>query len=309
MNVESFYSFYFNGKEKRTAIAAITEKLDEINMGSATINYKLRDWLISRQRYWDCPIPIVYCEKCGAVPVPIEDLPVKLPEDVKFTGKGNPLKTSESFINTKCPECGGKATRETDTMDTFVDSSWYFFRYCDPHNKKEPYGKKRVNYWGNIDQYIGGIEHAVMHLLYARFWTKVGRDLQLHSHNEPFQALLTQGMINKIHPYCPECDTFATKVEKDSTKCPRCETKWIQKSVKMSKSLGNTVDPNNIMEEYGADSARFFILFGASPESSLEWSEEGVGFAARFMNNTFKLLSEEPTDIRKTENIRDTLIN
>jgi leucyl-tRNA synthetase len=299
----------FNGMENRTAIGAITEKLDEINMGSATINYKLRDWLISRQRYWGCPIPIVYCEKCGAVPVPIEDLPVKLPEDVKFTGKGNPLKTSESFINTKCPECGGKATRETDTMDTFVDSSWYFFRYCDPHNKKEPYGKKRVNYWGNIDQYIGGIEHAVMHLLYARFWTKVGRDLQLHSHNEPFQALLTQGMINKIHPYCPECDTFATKVEKDSTKCPRCETKWIQKSVKMSKSLGNTVDPNNIMEEYGADSARFFILFGASPESSLEWSEEGVGFAARFMNNTFKLLSEEPTDIRKTENIRDTLIN
>lgn len=299
----------FNGMENRTAIGAITEKLDEINMGSATINYKLRDWLISRQRYWGCPIPIVYCEKCGTVPVPIEDLPVKLPEDVKFTGKGNPLKTSESFINTKCPECGGKATRETDTMDTFVDSSWYFFRYCDPHNKKEPYGKKRVNYWGNVDQYIGGIEHAVMHLLYARFWTKVGRDLQLHSHNEPFQALLTQGMINKIHPYCPECDTFATKVEKDSTKCPRCETKWIQKSVKMSKSLGNTVDPNNIMEEYGADSARFFILFGASPESSLEWSEEGVGFAARFMNNTFKLLSEEPTDIRKTENIRDTLIN
>jgi len=298
----------FNGMENRTAINAITEKLEEINMGKATVNYRLRDWLISRQRYWGCPIPVIYCDKCGAVPVPFQNLPVKLPEDVKFTGKGNPLKTSESFVNTKCPKCGGDAKRENDTMDTFVDSSWYFFRFCDPHNKEEPYGKKKVNYWGNIDQYIGGIEHAIMHLLYARFWTKVGRDLNLHSHNEPFQALLTQGMINKSHPYCPKCDTFATKAEKNMQKCPRCGAGWIEKSVKMSKSLGNTVDPNKIMEEYGADSARFFILFGASPKSSLEWSEEGVGFASRFMKNTFSLLAEEPTKIRKTTNIRDTLI-
>lgn len=299
----------FNGMENRTAINAITENLEEINMGKSTVNYRLRDWLISRQRYWGCPIPIIYCEKCGAVPVPFENLPVKLPEDVKFTGKGNPLKTSENFVNIKCPKCGGDAKRETDTMDTFVDSSWYFFRFCDPHNKEEPYNKEKVNYWGNIDQYIGGIEHAIMHLLYARFWTKIGRDLNLHSHNEPFQALLTQGMINKSHPYCPKCDTFATKTEKDMQKCPRCDAEWIEKSVKMSKSLGNTVDPNKIMEEYGADSARFFILFGASPKSSLEWSEEGVGFASRFMKKTFSLLAEEPTKIRKTTNIRDTLIN
>jgi leucyl-tRNA synthetase len=211
-------------------------------------------------------------------------------------------------MHTKCPECGKPATRETDTMDTFVDSSWYFFRYCDPSNKEAPYSKKKVDYWGNIDQYIGGIEHAIMHLLYARFWTKVGRDLGLHSHNEPFQKLLTQGMINKAHPYCPECDTFATKAEKDDKTCSRCGTEYVTKSVKMSKSLGNTVDPNKIIEEYGADSARFFILFGASPKSGLEWSEEGVGFAAKFIRNTFTLLAEEPKKTRENETIRDTLM-
>ena len=298
----------FNGMENTLAIGAITEKLEEIDRGSETVNYKLRDWLISRQRYWGCPIPIIYCDECGIVPVPYEELPVKLPEDVKFTGAGNPLKTSETFIETTCPKCGEPATRETDTMDTFVDSSWYFFRYCDPKNKKLPYSKEKVNYWGNVDQYIGGIEHAIMHLLYARFWTKVGRDLGLHSHNEPFQRLLTQGMINKAHPYCPECDTFATKVEKDDEKCSRCGTKYELKSVKMSKSLGNTVDPNKIIKQYGSDSARFFILFGASPKSGLEWSEEGVGFAAKFIRNTFNLLAKDPVKIRETETIRDTLI-
>lgn len=298
----------FNGMENRRAIQAISEKLEEIDMGYSTTNYKLRDWLISRQRYWGCPIPIIFCEKCGTVPVPIEDLPVKLPKDVKFTGIGNPLKTSKNFLNTECPKCGGKATRETDTMDTFVDSAWYFFRFCDPNNKNKPFSKEKVDYWGNVDQYIGGIEHAILHLLYARFWTKVGRDLNLHSHNEPFQALLTQGMINKMHPYCPKCETFATKVEKDMEKCPRCRTDWIEKSVKMSKSLGNTVDPNNIMKKYGADSARFFILFGASPKSGLEWSDEGVDFAYRFMNNTLKLLTEVPEIIRENKTIRDDLI-
>ncbi|MEJ2278562.1 MAG: leucine--tRNA ligase [Candidatus Lokiarchaeota archaeon] len=298
----------FNGIENKIAIGTISDRLKEINMGKSTINYKLRDWLISRQRYWGCPIPIIYCDKCGAVPVPFEDLPIRLPKDVKFTSKGNPLETSETFINVKCPKCGEKAKRETDTMDTFVDSSWYYFRYCDPTNGELPYEKEKVNYWGNVDQYIGGIEHAILHLLYARFWTKSTRDLGLHSHNEPFQSLLTQGMINKIHPYCPNCETFALKAEMKNEKCSRCGTKYIMKSAKMSKSLGNTVNPNRIMMKYGADAARFFILFGASPESGLEWSEEGIDFAFKFLKNLYSLYFDNPPKIKKEKSIREILI-
>ncbi len=298
----------FNGMENRVAINAITEKLEKIGMGEATINYKLRDWLISRQRYWGCPIPIIYCDECGIVPVPYKDLPVKLPKDVKFTGKGNPLETSKSFVNTKCPKCGKAAKRETDTMDTFVDSSWYFIKFCDPRTDELPYRKNIVNYWMNVDQYIGGIEHAIMHLLYARFVTKVSRDLGLHKSDEPFQRLLTQGMINKAHPYCPKCNSFAMKAEMHDETCKQCGSKFVLKSVKMSKSYGNTVDPIEIMNEYGADAARFFILFGASPESGLEWSEEGVGFAYKFIRNTFILLTEPPESIRKKKTIRDTLV-
>ncbi|MFX1405675.1 MAG: leucine--tRNA ligase, partial [Promethearchaeota archaeon] len=298
----------FNGIENRSAIDAITKKLEKMGMGKSTINYKLRDWLISRQRYWGCPIPIIYCNDCGTVPVPYSDLPVKLPEDVDFTAKGNPLRTSLKFVKIKCPKCGKQAKRETDTMDTFVDSSWYFFRYCDPKYEKLPYRKEIINYWGNIDQYIGGVEHAVMHLLYARFFTKVARDLGLHSIDEPFQKLLTQGMINKAHPYCPNCDAFAMKTEMNNKKCKRCGTNYIMKSVKMSKSLGNTVDPIGIMNKFGADAARFFILFGASPKSGLEWSDEGVDFAFKFIKNTFQLLSEPVKDIRPDKNIIDTLM-
>ncbi|MFX1409267.1 MAG: leucine--tRNA ligase [Promethearchaeota archaeon] len=298
----------FNGIENQIAMNAITEKLEQIGMGSATINYKLRDWLISRQRYWGCPIPIIYCNHCGIVPVPYDELPVQLPKDVKFTGKGNPILTSESFIIAKCPNCGKQGTRETDTMDTFVDSAWYFFRFMDPISKELPYRKDIVNYWGNVDQYIGGIEHAIMHLLYARFFTKVARDLGLHSFEEPFQRLLTQGMINKAHPYCPKCDTFAMKTEMYDRKCKRCGNNYTLKSVKMSKSLGNTVDPLGIMNNYGADAARFFILFGASPESGLEWSDEAVGFANKFLNNSFSLLVNPVKNKRKEKNLGDTLI-
>jgi len=298
----------FDGMENRSAIKSITKKLNQINKGSFTINYKLRDWLISRQRYWGCPIPIIYCKKCGIVPVPYEELPVKLPKDVKFTGKGNPIETSQTFIQTNCPKCGSLAKRETDTMDTFVDSSWYFLRFCDPHQNELPYRKKIVNYWMNVDQYIGGIEHAILHLLYARFFTKVARDIGLHSFDEPFQRLLTQGMINKNHPYCPECETFALKTEMLGEVCPRCGTKYIMKSVKMSKSLGNTVDPIGIMDKYGADAARFFILFGASPKSGLEWSDEGVDFAYKYVRNTFNLLMNEPNHFIEKESIRNTLI-
>jgi len=301
----------FNSMENRSAIDAITEKLDKMGMGQATINYKLRDWGISRQRYWGCPIPIIYCDDCGIVPVPYEDLPVFLPKDVKFTGEGNPLETSEKFVNTRCPRCGNKAKRETDTMDTFVDSSWYFFAFCDPPSieAETPYNKDIVNYWGNVDQYIGGIEHAVMHLIYARFFTKIARDLGLHKFDEPFQSLLTQGMINKLHPYCSNCEAFLMKADLEEMKCKICgSTNLIQKSVKMSKSYGNTVNPGKIIKKYGADAARFFILFGASPSSGLEWSEEGVDYAYRFIKNTYIMLTEPPNDTRDNLNIRDTLI-
>ncbi len=301
----------FNGMGNRSAISAITEKLEEINMGFATINYKLRDWGISRQRYWGCPIPVIYCEVCGIVPVPYEDLPVFLPKDVSFTGAGNPLETSLSFINTKCPKCGKNARREIDTMDTFIDSSWYFFAFCDPPSVESdiPYNKNVVNYWGNVNQYIGGIEHAVMHLIYARFFTKVARDLGLHKFDEPFQSLLTQGMINKAHPYCPNCNAFFMKADLKEMKCKICgNIDLIQKSVKMSKSYGNTVDPGKIIGKYGADAARFFILFGASPSSGLEWSDEGVDYAYRFIKNTFSLLTEFPNNVRQELTIRDSLI-
>ncbi|HUW89831.1 MAG TPA: leucine--tRNA ligase [Candidatus Nanopelagicaceae bacterium] len=298
----------FNGMDNRSTIKSISKKLESINMGEETVNYKLRDWLISRQRYWGCPIPVIYCDNCGTLPVPFKDLPVVLPKDVQFTGKGNPLNTSKNFINVPCPKCGKQAKRETDTMDTFVDSSWYFFRFCDPYEKELPYKKEIADYWMNVDQYIGGIEHAIMHLLYARFFTKVARDIGLQSYSEPFQRLLTQGMINKAHPFCSECETFAMKAEMHDKSCKRCGTEFILKSVKMSKSLGNTVDPIGIMNKYGADAARFFILFGASPKSGLEWSDEGVDFAFKYVKNTFTLLTEPPETVRNEKIIRDTLI-
>jgi len=301
----------FNGMANRNAINVITEKLDKMRMGNATVNYKLRDWGISRQRYWGCPIPVIYCNDCGTVSVPYEDLPVLLPKDVKFTGKGNPLETSESFINTKCPKCGKPGKRETDTMDTFIDSSWYFFAFCDPPRPEFevfPYRKEVVNYWGNVDQYIGGIEHAVMHLIYARFFTKVARDLDLHKFDEPFQRLLTQGMINKAHPYCPKCDAFAMRAEMNDETCKRCGTKYVLKSVKMSKSYGNTVSPEEVVGKYGADAARFFILFGASPEKGLEWSDQGVSFAFKFVSGLWSLFLDSDMKKRSERNVNDELI-
>ena len=298
----------FDGMENRSAINAISKKLSSIDVGQETVNYKLRDWLISRQRYWGCPIPIVYCDTCGIVPVPFNDLPVELPKDVTFTGRGNPLKTSETYVNVPCPKCGKQAKRETDTMDTFVDSSWYFFRYCDPNEKNLPYKKEIADYWMNVDFYAGGIEHAILHLMYARFFTRVARDLGLHKFDEPFQRLLTQGMVNKAHPYCSNCETFAMKAEMQNETCKRCGTKYILKSVKMSKSLGNTVDPIGLMNKYGADASRFFILFGASPESGLEWSDEGIGFAYKFIKNIFYLLLEPIKPVREKHSISDQLI-
>lgn len=300
----------FNGLENRIAIKAITEHLEDIGKGRAIINYRLRNWLISRQRYWGTPIPIIYCEKCGTVPVPYENLPVKHPRDVEFTGQGNPLATSETFVNTTCPKCGGPATRETDTMDTFVDSSWYFFRFCDPRSPDLPFRKDILHYWGPVDQYIGGIEHAVMHLLYARFWTKVTRDMGLHEFDEPFRALLTQGMVNKENPFCEHCNIFLPTGEYDpETKvCGKCGRPYILKSAKMSKSLGNTVDPIEIVDEYGADTARLFILYGANPEKELEWSDEGVTHAYRVLKRAWHLLTDPPAKKRVEPHVIDDFI-
>ncbi|MFH1971988.1 MAG: leucine--tRNA ligase [archaeon] len=263
----------FNGLNNKEAIEQIGKFAEKNKYGKRTINYKLRDWLISRQRYWGTPIPIIYCNKCGVVPVPNKDLPVKLPKDVKFTGKGNPLETSKKFVNIKCPKCNGNARRETDTMDTFVDSSWYFLRYTDPNNNKLPFDSKKVNYWSPVNQYIGGIEHAILHLLYARFFTKATRDLKLHNINEPFTRLLCQGMV-------------------------------LKDGAKMSKSLGNTVDPNEIISKYGADTARLFILFTALPEKELEWSDKGVNGSFRFLNKIVHL-SEQKLSYRTTKNNKD----
>ncbi len=249
----------FNSMPILEARERISDELEKIKMGKRTIKFKLRDWLISRQRYWGTPIPIVYCDKCGIVPVPEKDLPVRLPTDVKFTGHGNPLAKSEKFIGTRCPKCRGKGRRETDTMDTFVDSSWYFLRFCSPNEKKSAFDRSAVKYWMPVDQYIGGVEHAVMHLMYARFFTMVLHDMGMLDFDEPFQRLFNQGIVYKD-------------------------------GHKMSKSFGNVVTQEEISKTYGIDTARLFLLFVASPESQLEWSDKGVQGAYRFLNRAFKLV-------------------
>ena len=250
----------FDGMNNKEAIVKITDYLEEKGIGKKSINYKLRDWLISRQRYWGTPIPMIYCEDCGWVPE--ENLPVMLPTDVEFTGKGeSPLATSKTFRDTVCPVCGKPARRELDTMDTFLDSSWYFLRYCDARNEEKPFDKDKIKYWMNVDQYIGGVEHAILHLMYARFFQMALYDLGLVTTEEPFKNLLTQGMV-------------------------------IKDGAKMSKSLGNVVSPAEIIEKYGADTARLFILFAAPPERELDWSDQGVEGSFRFINRVYRIVYE-----------------
>lgn len=252
----------FNGMDASEAFEKIVEKLAKDNRGKKTTNYRLRDWLLSRQRYWGCPIPVVYCDDCGIVPVDKKDLPVLLPTDVEFTGKGDsPLTTSQAFKTTPCPHCGKEARREVDTMDTFVDSSWYFLRYIDPKNTEEPFSTEMVNKWMPVDQYIGGVEHAIMHLLYSRFFVKAFKSMGMVDFDEPFKNLLTQGMV-------------------------------LMNGSKMSKSKGNTVSPLEIIDEYGADTARLFVLFAAPPERDLDWSEQGVEGCFRFINRVYRLVDE-----------------
>lgn len=259
----------FNGLDASEGFEGIIDKLEKEGRGKRTINYRLRDWLVSRQRYWGCPIPVVYCDECGIVPVKKEDLPVLLPTDVEFTGKGeSPLTTSKQFMSTTCPHCGKPARREVDTMDTFVDSSWYFLRYVDSNNENEPFSKELVNRWHPVDQYIGGVEHAIMHLLYARWFVKAFKSMGMVDFNEPFKNLLTQGMV-------------------------------LMDGSKMSKSKGNTVSPMDIIDEYGADTARLFVLFAAPPERDLDWSEQGVDGCFRFLNRVYRLVDELADVVKK----------
>ena len=252
----------FTGMEMHAAMQAIMDEAEAQGCGKRRVNYRLRDWLISRQRYWGAPIPIINCPKCGEVLVPEAELPVRLPEDVSFEqGAVSPLSSSEHFLHCKCPKCGGDATRETDTMDTFICSSWYYYRYADPKNTERPFDRDKVNYWAPVDQYIGGIEHAILHLLYARFFTKVLRDAGMLDFDEPFTNLLTQGMV-------------------------------IKDGAKMSKSLGNVVSPEEIIDRYGADTARLFILFAAPVDRDLDWSDQGVEGAYRFLGRVWRILGQ-----------------
>ncbi|MCL7412659.1 MAG: leucine--tRNA ligase [ANME-2 cluster archaeon] len=298
----------FDGTGNLDAIIRISEKLQSLGLGERTTNYKLRNWLISRQRYWGTPIPIIYCDRCGTVPVPVEDLPVRLPKDVEFTGSGNPLETSKSFTSVTCPVCGGPARRETDTMDTFVDSSWYFFKYCSPRSHDVPFEKEAASYWMPVDQYIGGIEHAILHLLYARFFTKAMRDIGLTEVDEPFARLLCQGMVNKETPYCEVCGRFLPPGDFEEHSCCTCGSKYALKSAKMSKSLGNVVDPQILMDKYGADASRFFILFGSNPERELEWSDSGIESVYRFLEKTYCLLVEPPFSLKNGIDAGDSYI-
>jgi leucyl-tRNA synthetase len=271
----------FDGMNSAEAISEITKFLEKKGCGKAVVEYKLRDWGISRQRYWGTPIPVIYCAKCGAVPVPEKGLPVMLPTDVKFSGEGNPLKGSEKFMNAKCPVCGGAGRRETDTMDTFVDSSWYFLRFCSPHEEKSPFDAKAVKRWMPVDEYIGGVEHAVMHLMYARFFTMVLKDMGMVDFSEPFRRLFNQGIVYRD-------------------------------GHKMSKSFGNAVTQEEIAGRYGIDTARVFLLFVASPESQVEWNDKGIQGAYRFLSRYQSFVASNAgkmgTGKYKAASVRDRIL-
>jgi len=291
----------FDGLPNREGIRAVIRYLEEKGIGRGTVNYRLRDWGISRQRYWGAPIPVIHCGDCGVVPVPEEDLPVVLPEDVEFPeGRVLPLAEIPSFYETTCPRCGRPARRETDTMDTFVESSWYFARFSCADHDGGMLDRERVGYWMPVDQYIGGIEHAVLHLLYARFYTKVLRDLGLVDVDEPFTNLLTQGMVCMETHRCPEHGWLLPEESQDG-RCARCGVEVIRGRVeKMSKSKKNVVDPEHLIERYGADTARLFSLFAAPPEKDLEWSEEGVEGAYRFLRRVWRLVADNADWLRQT---------
>jgi leucyl-tRNA synthetase len=299
----------FSGLEFKPAVDAIASALERKGLGRKRVQFRLRDWGISRQRYWGCPIPLIHCESCGEVPVPDAQLPVVLPEDLVPDGSGNPLGKTAAFWKVDCPNCGKPARRETDTMDTFVDSSWYFLRFACPDNERSMVDA-RVEHWLPVDQYIGGIEHAILHLLYARFWTKVMRDLGLVSIDEPFANLFTQGMVlNHIYSHQPAegrrhyfNPADVDVEEKDGSRhCfvtrddgSRIEVNYDGLGT-MSKSKNNGVDPQSLVEKYGADTARLFMMFAAPPEQTLEWSDEGVQGAFRFIRRLWTAVHQHVT--------------
>jgi leucyl-tRNA synthetase len=282
--------------------------LEEKGLGGKRVSYRLRDWGISRQRYWGAPIPIIYCGKCGTVPVPEKDLPVVLPLNVEVTGMGeSPLAGLKEFVETQCPKCGGPGRRETDTMDTFVESSWYFDRFACPDYHEGPLDKKRVDYWMPVDQYIGGIEHAILHLLYSRFFTRVLKEMRWVSVEEPFTNLLTQGMVCKEVYECPKDGyLFPNEVEGqgEALHCRKCGGQIsIGRLEKMSKSKRNVVDPEYLVEKYGADTARMFCLFASPPEKDLDWSDQGVEGSSRFLNRVWRLFYEQHTRLHDVKPI------
>ena len=295
-------SDFLNGLTVEDAKIKVIERLEKKGVGKGTTQYRLRDWLVSRQRYWGAPIPAIHCEKCGLVPVPEKDLPVELPEDVEFDRPGNPLDRHPTWKHVTCPQCGGPGRRETDTLDTFIDSSWYFDRFTSPHVETEPFDREEHDYWMPVDQYIGGIEHAILHLLYSRFWTRAMREVQMTSLDEPFDGLFTQGMV--CHETYRAADgtwllpeeverTAGGAVVRVSDKTPV----EVGRSEKMSKSKKNVVDPDQIIHDYGADTARWFMLSDSPPERDLEWTEAGVTGAWRFQQRLFRIASEALADL------------
>jgi leucyl-tRNA synthetase len=310
----------FDNMDNQKALDKIADHLEQNNLGKRTVSFRLRDWGISRQRYWGAPIPMIHCDECGIVPVPEEHLPVILPEDVDMLEGGkSPLPDLDDFVRVSCPQCGrSDARRETDTMDTFVESSWYFERYCSPRWDTHIFDTAAVDYWMPVDQYIGGVEHAILHLLYSRYYTRVLNDQGLVKFKEPFTNLLTQGMVCKETVSCPE-HGFLLPEEVDTDKagrlCKRCAKPVIVGRVeKMSKSKKNVIDPNILLDKYGADTTRFFCLFAAPPERDLEWSEQGVDGGFRFLNRVWRLAAVVMDGIKDVQpfdgnpdNLEDTL--
>lgn len=295
-------SEFLNALSIEDAKKVAISRLESQNQGQGAITYRLKDWGVSRQRYWGCPIPMIHCPECGVLPVPESDLPIALPQDVDFSKPGNPLENHPTWKHTTCPKCGKPAQRETDTLDTFFDSSWYFLRYCSPHSQ-EPFDREDVDYWMPVDQYIGGVEHAVMHLLYARFFTRALKECGYLNFKEPFQSLLTQGMVahetyrdqqgNWIYPE-------DVRIEKGKAyKLSDGSPVKIGPSEKMSKSKNNVVDPTHIIQEYGADTARLFILSDSPPEKGFEWSDAGLNGIARYINRLFQFVKEEVPNLPK----------
>ena len=295
----------FDNLDSPTALDKIADHLEQNNLGKRSVSFRLRDWGISRQRYWGAPIPMIHCDGCGIVPVPEEDLPVVLPEQVDMIEGGkSPLPALDDFVRVSCPQCGrSDARRETDTMDTFVESSWYFERYCSPRCDTHIFNAAAVDYWMPVDQYIGGVEHAILHLLYSRYYTRVLNDQGLVKFKEPFTNLLTQGMVCKETISCPE-HGFLLPEEIETSKagqvCKICSKPvMVGRVEKMSKSKKNVIDPNILLDKYGADTTRFFCLFAAPPERDLEWSEQGVEGGFRFLNRVWRLATVVMDGIRE----------